>query len=99
MRRRAGRPKNSSRRNFLGGVTAGTAHALFRRDAIARAAGAGRDAAGEPAADLAGNEDYWSQIQRCFDTHRTLCNLNNGGVSPAPSHVLEQMIRDAAVLQ
>ena len=83
-----------TRRKFLGGLTAGTAHALFRRDAIARSIGAGRDAKGEPAGELAGNEDYWSQIQRCFDTDRTLINLNNGGVSPAPSHVLEQMIRD-----
>ena len=29
-----------------------------------------------------------------FDADRTLINLNNGGVAPAPSHVLEQMIRD-----
>src|SRR6516165_5304611 len=83
-----------SRRKFLGGLTAGTAGALFRRDALARAALAGRDARGEAAGDLAGNEDYWSQIERCFDTDRALINLNNGGVSPAPSHVLEQMIRD-----
>jgi selenocysteine lyase/cysteine desulfurase len=84
-----------TRRGFLGGLTAaGTAHAWFRRDAIARSVGAGRDAAGEPAHGLAGNEDYWARIQRCFDSDRTLINLNNGGVSPAPSHVLEQMIRD-----
>ena len=46
------------------------------------------------AGGLAGNEDYWSQIQRCFDTDRTLINFNNGGVSPSPTHVLDQMIRD-----
>ena len=56
--------------------------------------GAGRDAQGDPPAALACNEDYWSQIQRCFDADRTIINLNNGGVSPAPSHVLDQMIRD-----
>jgi selenocysteine lyase/cysteine desulfurase len=85
-----------TRRGFLGGLAAaaGAAHAVFRRDALARSAGAGRDAEGEPAHDLAANEDYWSQIQRCFDADRTLINLNNGGVSPSPSHVLEQMIRD-----
>jgi isopenicillin-N epimerase len=83
-----------TRRKFLGGLTAGMAHASFRHDAVARSIGAGRDATGEPAGELAGNEDYWSQIQRCFDNDRTLINLNNGGVSPAPSHVLEQMIRD-----
>jgi selenocysteine lyase/cysteine desulfurase len=75
-------------------LTALSAAVLFRHDAIARAALAGRDARDESDGDLAANEDYWSQIQRCFDTDRTLINLNNGGVSPAPSHVLEQMIRD-----
>ena len=30
----------------------------------------------------------------CFDADRTVTNLNNGGVSPAPSHVLEEIIRD-----
>ncbi len=94
MSKRGGQQATGSRRRFLGGVAAGTAHALFRRDAMARSLGAGRDAEGEAAGGLAGNEDYWSQIQRCFDTDRTLINFNNGGVSPAPSHVLDQMIRD-----
>ncbi len=43
---------------------------------------------------LAGDEDYWEPIQRAFDVTRTLTNLNNGGVSPTPTHVLEAMIRD-----
>jgi selenocysteine lyase/cysteine desulfurase len=43
---------------------------------------------------VADDEDYWSEIARAFDTDRTLVNLNNGGVSPAPTHVLEAMIRD-----
>ncbi|MGP0068906.1 MAG: aminotransferase class V-fold PLP-dependent enzyme [Isosphaeraceae bacterium] len=89
-----GARKAGTRRGFLGGLAVGTAHALFRRDAIARSFGAGRDAEGEPAGDLAGNEDYWSQIARCFDADRTLINFNNGGVSPSPTHVLDQMIRD-----
>ena len=37
---------------------------------------------------------YWATIQRAFDLDRTMINLNNGGCSPAPTHVLEQMIRD-----
>ena len=44
--------------------------------------------------ELADDEAYWTEIQRAFDTDRTLINLNNGGVSPTPSHVLEAMIRD-----
>jgi selenocysteine lyase/cysteine desulfurase len=40
------------------------------------------------------DEDFWAEIQRAFDCDRTMVNLNNGGCSPTPSHVLEQMIRD-----
>jgi selenocysteine lyase/cysteine desulfurase len=43
---------------------------------------------------VADDEAYWSEIQRAFDLDRTMVNLNNGGCSPAPTHVLEQMIRD-----
>jgi isopenicillin-N epimerase len=47
-----------------------------------------------PAAVLADDEDYWGEIRRSFDLDDTVINLNNGGCSPAPTHVLEQMIRD-----
>jgi selenocysteine lyase/cysteine desulfurase len=51
--------------------------------------------AGTRAASLvASDEDYWNEIARAFDSDRTLVNLNNGGVSPSPTHVLEAMIRD-----
>ena len=59
--------------------------ALFRADDVAR---------GRTPGEVAGDEDYWNEIARAFDTDRTLVNLNNGGVSPAPTHVLEAMIRD-----
>jgi selenocysteine lyase/cysteine desulfurase len=51
---------------------------------------------GDPAADaaFAGDEDFWEPIQRAFDQDRTWINLNNGGCSPAPTHVLAQMERD-----
>src|SRR5579885_3460537 len=84
----------ATRRSFLAGLGAGMASAAFRGDAIARAARAGGDAAQAPASELAANEDYWGQIQRCFDIDRTLINFNNGGVCPTPTHVLEQMVRD-----
>ncbi len=88
--------RTGTRRTFLGGVAAfaGASHVMFRRNAVAWSVQAGHDAQREAAVDLACNEDYWSQIQRCFDTDRTLINLNNGGVCPAPTHVLEQMVRD-----
>jgi selenocysteine lyase/cysteine desulfurase len=46
------------------------------------------------AVSVAEDETYWREIQRAFDLDRTMVNLNNGGCSPAPTHVLEQMIRD-----
>jgi selenocysteine lyase/cysteine desulfurase len=51
--------------------------------------------AGERSAQsLADDETYWSHIQRAFDMDRTMINLNNGGISPTPTHVLQQMVRD-----
>jgi isopenicillin-N epimerase len=83
-----------SRRDFLTGLSGIGAAAVFRGDAIVRAAGAGKDAAQTPPHELAREEDYWSQIQRAFDVDRTRINFNNGGVAPSPTHVLDQMIRD-----
>ncbi len=45
-------------------------------------------------AAFAADEDFWEPIQRAFELDRTWINLNNGGCSPAPSHVMDQMIRD-----
>jgi isopenicillin-N epimerase len=58
---------------------------------LSRAASLGAGVAPGAAAE---DEAYWGEIQRAFDTDRTMVNLNNGGCSPAPTHVLEQMIRD-----
>jgi isopenicillin-N epimerase len=85
----------TSRRSFLFSLAGASAtvpifreHAvrsLFRADAIAGARGASA---------VAEDEAYWAEIQRAFDADRTIVNLNNGGVCPAPTHVLEAMIRD-----
>ncbi len=45
------------------------------------------------AAEVADDEDFWFQVQRAFTVDRTLVNLNNGGVSPAPGLVQEAMKR------
>jgi isopenicillin-N epimerase len=58
---------------------------VMRADAFRRLANAQR---------ITEDELYWAEIQRAFDLDRTMVNLNNGGCSPAPTHVLEQMIRD-----
>src|SRR3954451_18475880 len=85
----------SDRRAFLATLTrAGLAVPVFRSNALTSVLRADHVAAGRSAAPLAEDETYWSEIQRAFDADRTLINLNNGGVSPTPSHVLEAMIRD-----
>lgn len=80
----------TSRRDFLqalGGATA--ALPMFRPEAMRRVARAAGASGGAPE-----DESYWGEIQRAFDLDRTMINLNNGGVCPSPTHVLEQMIRD-----
>jgi len=84
----------ANRRAFLSGIAGAGIVGAFRADSLARAAGASKDAAQESPSDLASNEDYWGEIQRCFDIDRTVINFNNGGVCPTPTHVLDQMIRD-----
>jgi len=82
------------RRTLLNGLTGAAALAAFRGDALARITRADRAAGGRKPSELAADETYWSSIAEAFDVDRTLINLNNGGCSPAPAHVLDQMIRD-----
>jgi selenocysteine lyase/cysteine desulfurase len=42
---------------------------------------------------VATDEDLWFEVQQAFTVDRTLINLNNGGVSPAPAVVQEAMKR------
>lgn len=83
-----------SRRAFVASLASAVALPTFRPDALRRV-GAVSAASGTP--HIAGGPDdeaYWAEVQRAFDCDRTMVNLNNGGCSPSPSHVLEQMIRD-----
>ena len=83
------------RRHFVGALAAaGVTLPAFRADALERVTRANQIAGNRPPSALADDELYWAQIQRAFDADRTMINLNNGGISPTPSHVLEQMIRD-----
>jgi selenocysteine lyase/cysteine desulfurase len=86
----------TTRRNFVSGMAAAGfgASAMFRPNAIASLFRANVIGGDRSPQDVAEDESYWTEIQRAFDTDRTLINLNNGGVSPTPSHVLEAMIRD-----
>jgi selenocysteine lyase/cysteine desulfurase len=84
-----------SRRHFLSSLAAvGVSLPVFRPHAIANLLNAESGVRGRDPTSLADDEEYWSEIQRAFDADRTMINLNNGGCSPTPSHVLEAMIRD-----
>jgi len=37
-------------------------------------------------------EEYWSEIARAFTVDRSLTNLNNGGVSPAPAYTMWRIL-------
>ena len=80
----------TSRRTFVSSM-AGVSAAVpaFRPEAIRRVLTAAERGTGAP-----DDEGYWGEIQRAFDTDRTMVNLNNGGVCPTPTHVLDAMIRD-----
>ena len=85
----------TSRRTFVSSIIgAGVSLPVMRESAFTRLLQAEPMAAGRPNVSVAEDETYWREIQRAFDLDRTMVNLNNGGCSPAPTHVLEQMIRD-----
>ena len=76
-----------SRRTFLKGLAgAGVALPLMRENAFAQLFKANAIAGNRPPLAVAEDETYWSQIQRAFDADRTMINLNNGGISPAPTY-------------
>ncbi|MGE0552281.1 MAG: aminotransferase class V-fold PLP-dependent enzyme [Gemmatimonadales bacterium] len=79
-----------TRRQFMETLVGATAVApAFRPDSFRQI-----QKARERGSGAVDDESYWGEIQRAFDTDRTLVNLNNGGVCPTPTHVLEAMIRD-----
>ena len=85
----------TDRRTFVKHLAgAGVALPIMRENAFGSLFKANAIAGDRPPRSVAEDETYWSQIQRAFDADRTMINLNNGGISPTPSHVLEQMIRD-----
>jgi selenocysteine lyase/cysteine desulfurase len=46
-----------------------------------------------PPSMSAPDEDFWFEIQRAFNSTRSIINLNNGGVSPSPRMVTEAFVR------
>jgi selenocysteine lyase/cysteine desulfurase len=78
-----------NRRSFL----AGAAVAAFQDTAIERVRAAATGVAGRSPEEVAKDEDYWTEIKNAFTVDRTVLNLNNGHVSPAPRPVQDAMRR------
>lgn len=75
------------RRRFV--TSAVSTVAAFQADSVARAQKASKAIAGRTADVVAQDEDFWFNIREAFTVDRTLINLNNGGVSPAPRIVMD----------
>ena len=89
-----------SRRSFLGTVSlpaaAAAAGFTFRPTELrAESVDIAAELARHPgtAEEVVDDEDFWVEVQRAFTVDRTLLNLNNGGVSPAPKLVQDAMKR------
>ena len=74
-------PAVVSRREFLRGA-----------EAIVLAAAMNRAYAGVPPENLAGDENFWKKIRSAYVRDPKILNLNNGGVAPAPTVVLDAEI-------
>ncbi len=88
-----------SRRAFLGAMSLpaaagllGTGPAAFRFHPAAVNLSGLSAHPGRPH-EVACDEDFWSEVAAAFTVDRSLINLNNGGVSPAPAPVQDAMKR------
>ena len=87
--------KQLDRRQFLGTIAkpAVVASVAMANPALmSKALAAIRGSTGSPK-DIARDESYWFKIQQAYTADRSMINLNNGGVSPAPAVVQDAMKR------
>ena len=83
-----------NRRNFFQSTAGTAAAAALAGPFSARGfAAATTEAKGRLAEEVAIDEDFWVAVRNEFTTDRTVINLNNGHVSPAPRTVQEAMRR------
>lgn len=83
-----------TRRSFLWSAAAtGAALAALSDDAVDHVLAANGRANGRSAEDLAGDEDFWFDVQQAYSVDRSMINLNNGGVCPSPRVVQDAMRR------
>jgi len=85
-----------SRRDFLGAVSrpalASMAVATFNPFSVPDYFDRLTSYSGSPD-KIAQDESFWREVQQAFTVDRSIINLNNGGVSPAPAAVQEAMKR------
>lgn len=85
-----------NRRQFLGAIAAPAAAAVataaLQPLGVQRALAAIAGYEGPPG-EIARDESFWFEVQQAFTVDRSLINLNNGGVSPAPAIVQDAMKR------
>lgn len=80
----------TSRRDFMVSAAAvGAGYAVLRTGGFERVWAAAEDVRDVPPGALAGDESFWFDVQQAFAVDRSVINLNNGGVSPAPRFVLD----------
>lgn len=84
-----------TRRDFFHSVAGAAAVTAptFRKDGLERIFSATSAVTRRSPQEVAQDEDYWMQIQQAFTVDRSLINLNNGGVSPAPKVVQDALRR------
>ena len=84
-----------TRRDFFHSVAGAAAVTAptFRKGGLERIFSATSAVANRSPQEVAQDEDYWMQIQQAFTVDRSLINLNNGGVSPAPKVVQDALRR------
>ena len=66
---------------------------MFQSHALDRVRAATRSAGTRTPEEIAGDEDFWSEIRAAFSVDRNVINLNNGYVSPSPRTVQDAMRR------
>lgn len=83
----------ASRRQFIKELGLGLgslgAVGLASKEAMASLREETKRLAGMSAREVARDENYWFYVQQAFNIDRSLINLNNGGVHPAPSTVID----------
>jgi selenocysteine lyase/cysteine desulfurase len=87
----------TSRRNFLKslgiGVGSLSLFGLSSQEAQAALEEKLKDIKGMSPLDVARDESFWFYVQQAFNIDRSLINLNNGGVHPAPRVVMDAVHR------